>query len=94
MPKLGFHSIKKQIAEGAITAGYVQVVGQIDQTALNLQADDYGGEEDPHGADCKNYQVSSDSNASRTHACRFFFRPWQPSRLPPLLICFRQGQLE
>jgi hypothetical protein len=33
------------------TPDYVEVVGYIDQTALNLQADDYGGEEDPHGAD-------------------------------------------
>lgn len=33
------------------TPGYVQVVGYVDQTKLNLQASDYGGEEDPHGAD-------------------------------------------
>lgn len=33
------------------TPDYVEVVGFIDQTALNLQASDYGGEEDPHGAD-------------------------------------------
>jgi hypothetical protein len=33
------------------TPDYVEVVGYIDQTKLNLQADDYGGEEDPHGAD-------------------------------------------
>ncbi|KAK4056849.1 hypothetical protein OIO90_002099 [Microbotryomycetes sp. JL221] len=33
------------------TPGYVQWVGTIDQTALNLQADDAGGELDPHGAD-------------------------------------------
>jgi len=30
---------------------YVQVVGFIDQTKLNIQAGDYGGEMDPHGAD-------------------------------------------
>uniref|UniRef100_A0A0S1MJK5 Secreted protein n=1 Tax=Phakopsora pachyrhizi TaxID=170000 RepID=A0A0S1MJK5_PHAPC len=46
------------IPSGAITGvqltrtpGYIQVVGFIDQTALNLQANDTGGEEDPHGAD-------------------------------------------
>lgn len=33
------------------TPGYVQVVGFLDQTQIGLQADDYGGEEDPHGAD-------------------------------------------
>ena len=33
------------------TPDYVEVVGYIDQTKLNLQASDYGGEEDPHGAD-------------------------------------------
>ena len=33
------------------TPDYVQVVGFIDQTKINLQADDSGGELDPHGAD-------------------------------------------
>ena len=33
------------------TPDYVEVVGYIDQTALNLQSNDSGGEEDPHGAD-------------------------------------------
>lgn len=42
-----------------ISAGYVQVVGQIDQTALNLQSDDYGGEEDPHGADARGNPLGS-----------------------------------
>ena len=35
----GAHSIK--------TPGYVEAVGFIDQTALDLQVGDYGGEEDP-----------------------------------------------
>ncbi|GAA5893786.1 hypothetical protein JCM5296_001133 [Sporobolomyces johnsonii] len=46
------------IPEGAIqgvqfmrTPHYVQVVGFIDQTKINIAADDYGGEMDPHGAD-------------------------------------------
>lgn len=30
---------------------YVQVVGFIDQTKINILAGDYGGEMDPHGAD-------------------------------------------
>lgn len=30
---------------------YVQVVGFIDQTQINVEAGDYGGEMDPHGAD-------------------------------------------
>lgn len=33
------------------TPDYVQVVGFIDQTFINLTPDDYGGELDPHGAD-------------------------------------------
>ncbi|KAA1123323.1 hypothetical protein PGTUg99_006925 [Puccinia graminis f. sp. tritici] len=33
------------------TPGYIQAVGFIQQTALNIQANDTGGEEDPHGAD-------------------------------------------
>ncbi|KAF9647020.1 hypothetical protein BDM02DRAFT_3098834 [Thelephora ganbajun] len=33
------------------TPDYVQVVGFIDQTFINLKPDDYGGELDPHGAD-------------------------------------------
>ncbi|KAF9259960.1 hypothetical protein L218DRAFT_1079615 [Marasmius fiardii PR-910] len=35
------------------TPDYVQVVGFIDQTKINMQADDYGGEMDPHGADLR-----------------------------------------
>lgn len=33
------------------TPGYIQVVGFVQQTMLNLQANDTGGEEDPRGAD-------------------------------------------
>lgn len=46
------------IPEGALRGvqftkapSYVQVVGFIDQTQINIQAGDYGGEMDPHGAD-------------------------------------------
>jgi len=46
------------IPPGALTAvqflkapGYIQVTGLLDQTGLNLQAGDTGGELDPHGAD-------------------------------------------
>ncbi|GAA5981770.1 hypothetical protein JCM10908_004603 [Rhodotorula pacifica] len=46
------------IPEGALqgvqfiqTPHYVQVVGYIDQVKIDLLADDYGGEMDPHGAD-------------------------------------------
>lgn len=35
------------------TGAYVQVVGFIDQTAINIAAGDYGGEMDPHGADLR-----------------------------------------
>ncbi|BGP55368.1 hypothetical protein JCM8202_004708 [Rhodotorula sphaerocarpa] len=33
------------------TSKYIQWTGHINQTALNLQPNDYGGELDPHGAD-------------------------------------------
>lgn len=33
------------------TPDYVMIVGYLDQTQVNLAADDYGGELDPHGAD-------------------------------------------
>lgn len=32
------------------TPDYVQVVGFIDQTKINIADGDYGGEMDPHGA--------------------------------------------
>ncbi|EGG09539.1 uncharacterized protein MELLADRAFT_124013 [Melampsora larici-populina 98AG31] len=35
------------------TPGYIQIVGQIDQTVLNLKSTDPGGELDPHGADLR-----------------------------------------
>ena len=35
------------------TSAYVQVVGFIDQTKINIAAGDYGGEMDPHGADLR-----------------------------------------
>jgi hypothetical protein len=35
------------------TPDYVQVAGFIDQSKINIQADDYGGELDPHGADLR-----------------------------------------
>ncbi|KAI0771331.1 hypothetical protein BD413DRAFT_714051 [Trametes elegans] len=48
------------IPEGALTGvqfmktpGYLQVVGFIDQTKINIQKDDGGGELDPHGADLR-----------------------------------------
>ncbi|KAL8292610.1 hypothetical protein RQP46_001222 [Phenoliferia psychrophenolica] len=33
------------------TPGYIQVVGLLNQTGINLNETDYGGELDPHGAD-------------------------------------------
>ncbi|KAL1940149.1 hypothetical protein VTO73DRAFT_9100 [Trametes versicolor] len=35
------------------TPGYIQVVGFIDQTKINIQSGDGGGELDPHGADLR-----------------------------------------
>ncbi|KAH7884250.1 hypothetical protein F5I97DRAFT_1968367 [Phlebopus sp. FC_14] len=35
------------------TPNYIQLAGYIDQTQINLAADDYGGELDPHGADLR-----------------------------------------
>lgn len=33
------------------TPNYIQIVGFIDQTQINMAQGDYGGELDPHGAD-------------------------------------------
>ncbi|KAL1700608.1 hypothetical protein EV121DRAFT_283272 [Schizophyllum commune] len=48
------------IPEGALTgvqfmrtSAYVQVIGFIDQTKINIADGDYGGELDPHGADLR-----------------------------------------
>lgn len=41
------------------TPDYVEVVGYIDQTKLGLEASDYGGEEDPHGADQRGNPLGS-----------------------------------
>ncbi|KAF9220446.1 hypothetical protein BS17DRAFT_787441 [Gyrodon lividus] len=35
------------------TSAYIQIAGFIDQTQINMAADDYGGELDPHGADLR-----------------------------------------
>ena len=40
------------------TPDYVQVVGFIDQTKINMAASDFGGELDPHGADLVSVQSS------------------------------------
>jgi hypothetical protein len=34
-----------------VTSEYIQIAGFIDQTQVNMNVDDYGGELDPHGAD-------------------------------------------
>jgi hypothetical protein len=34
-----------------VTSEYIQIAGFIDQTQVNMNAEDYGGELDPHGAD-------------------------------------------
>ncbi|KAL5486241.1 hypothetical protein ACEPAI_7286 [Sanghuangporus weigelae] len=41
------------------TPDYIQVVGFIDQTLINIQAGDYGGELDPHGADLRGNPMGS-----------------------------------
>ena len=56
------------------TPDYVQVVGFIDQSKINIAADDFGGELDPHGADLRGNPMGglvystawSDSNDSYT----------------------------
>ncbi|KAJ7096707.1 hypothetical protein B0H15DRAFT_937646 [Mycena belliarum] len=41
------------------TPDYVQVVGFIDQTFINIAGDDFGGEMDPHGADLRGNPLGS-----------------------------------
>ncbi|KAF9234084.1 hypothetical protein BU15DRAFT_53062 [Melanogaster broomeanus] len=36
-----------------VTSAYIQIAGFMDQTQLNMNAEDYGGELDPHGADLR-----------------------------------------
>jgi hypothetical protein len=54
------------IPEGALqgvqfmrTPDYLQVVGFIDQTKINMAGDDFGGELDPHGADFVRLPITS-----------------------------------
>jgi hypothetical protein len=57
------------------TPDYVQVVGFIDQTQINIAATDFGGELDPHGADFRGnplgglvYSTAFSSNGTGTAA--------------------------
>lgn len=61
------------------TDDYVMIVGFIDQTQVNLNADDYGGELDPHGADLVSHF------SSPYHTCTYLFADGQPHGRCPLL---------
>jgi hypothetical protein len=65
------------------TPDYVQVVGFIDQTKINIQAGDSGGEMDPHGADL----VRSYPPHSKPFHLTFLaiLAAWKPTRRTPLL---------
>lgn len=52
-----------------VTSAYIQINGFIDQTQINMAADDYGGELDPHGADL----------VSAFHSCSFRVDVHSPS---------------
>ncbi|KAF8072317.1 hypothetical protein FPV67DRAFT_932267 [Lyophyllum atratum] len=55
-PGHGSRLIPKDALQGVQfmkTPDYVQVVGFLDQTKINLKEDDWGGEMDPHGADLR-----------------------------------------
>ena len=64
------------------TPDYVQVVGFIDQTQINMQVDDWGGEMDPHGADL--VRISSGLWNVQRNLCVI------PSVEPPWEVCFTQ----
>jgi hypothetical protein len=55
------------------TTDYVQIVGFIDQTMINIQAGDYGGELDPHGADLVCIII-----VVPLGGCSELFLAWQP----------------
>jgi len=40
------------------TPNYIQIAGLIDQTLINMAADDYGGELNPHGANLVRHVIS------------------------------------
>ncbi len=61
------------------TPHYIQVVGWLDQAALNIQADDSGGEMDPHGAD----QVCWLHFARVTQLVLTMYPSRSPARQPP-----------
>ncbi|KAF8189883.1 hypothetical protein K438DRAFT_1552127, partial [Mycena galopus ATCC 62051] len=85
------------------TPDYVQVVGFIDQTFINLQAGDYGGELDPHGADLRGnplgglvYTTAWTADGSYTQVLewhnfmgggQFCFKACDPSRPTPASFC-------
>jgi hypothetical protein len=55
-PKFGTRVIPAGALKGVQfmrTPDYVQVVGFIDQSLINIKSDDFGGELDPHGADLR-----------------------------------------
>ncbi len=76
------------IPSGALTGvqyikapGYLQVVGFIDQTQINLVSGDPGGELDPHGADLVRPNLLDELLALTLQS----FPAWQPSGWSRLL---------
>jgi hypothetical protein len=55
-PGRGTRLIPKDALQGVQyirTPDYISIVGFVDQSKINIQSDDYGGEMDPHGADLR-----------------------------------------
>ncbi|KAH9847204.1 hypothetical protein C2E23DRAFT_849297 [Lenzites betulinus] len=78
------------IPDGALTGvqltktpGYIQVVGFIDQTKINIQAGDGGGELDPHGADFRGNPLWHNFMGSNS----FCFKICDPSGPNPADLC-------
>ena len=68
------------------TEKYIQVTGNLDQTALNIAADDPGGEMDPMGADMKGNPVSPTFNDLRVSLTDIL------ARWIDVHYCFLEGQ--
>ena len=58
------------------TSAYVQVIGFIDQTKINIADGDYGGELDPHGATGEGNPVGGNVTTNITTGSDLNYQEW------------------
>lgn len=89
-PGRGTRLIPKDSLQGVQfmkTPDYVQVVGFVDQSRINLDSSDFGGEMDPHGADLVRASLSPPLTSLTT-----FRLAGKPTRRYFLFECIWNGQ--